>query len=74
MLLSTLILGFIGMVFGTMIGMNIGGNYFTSFTFLGLRGYEATGQIGMVIGGMLFGVIGFLIPFLIFKQQRQKLD
>jgi amino acid transporter len=63
---------FLGMVIGTMIGMNIGGNYFTSFTFLGLRGYEATGQIGMVVGGVLFAIIGYLVIKIISKQRKQK--
>ena len=63
---------FFGMVIGTMIGMDIGGNYFTNFTFLGLRGYEATGQIGMVVGGMLFAMIGYFMPKVLLKKRNQK--
>ncbi len=67
-----LVFVFLGMVLGTMIGINIGGNYFTSFTFLGLRGYEATGQIGMVVGGLLFAMIGFFMPKVFLKKRNQK--
>lgn len=50
---------FIGLVIGTITGIQIGGNYFTSFEFLGSRGYEATGLIGSWVGIALFGFIGF---------------
>lgn len=35
---------------GWAAGAAIGGNYAEQFTFNGLRGYEATGQIGFIIG------------------------
>lgn len=49
----------VGMVFGLITGMNIGGNYFTSFQLGSARGYEATGYLGAIIGvvvGLLFGI------------------
>lgn len=70
--LSTVVIGFIGMVIGTMIGMDIGGNYFVNFTMFGVRGYEATGQLGMIIGGVLFGFIGFLVPTMIFRAKAKR--
>lgn len=45
-----------------LIGMNIGGNYFTDFEFMGSRGYEATANIGFFVGiflGALISIIGY---------------
>lgn len=43
-------------VFCMLIGAWFGGNYAESFQFVGVRGYEATGQIGFIIGAIL-GII-----------------
>lgn len=50
--------GFVGIILGLMVGMDLGGNYFTSFEFNGVRGYEATGQLGAIIGGLIGAIIG----------------
>jgi len=50
---------FTGFIIGLIIGIQIGGNYFTAFVFLGQRGYEATGHIGSWIGLALFGFLGY---------------
>ena len=50
-----LILGMVGMLIGALIG----GNYATEFQFNGVRGYEATGQLGFVIGA----AIGVLVSW-----------
>lgn len=50
-----LILGFI---IGLLIGTSIGGNYFTDFTFLTYRGYEAVEVIGAAIGSLLGILVG----------------
>jgi hypothetical protein len=51
-----------GAAVGAMIGMiggaDIGGNWFTSFTIAGQRGYEATGLLGAVVGGVILGGVG----------------
>lgn len=67
--LLILVLAFVGLVFGTMTGMNIGGNYFTNFEFMGARGYEATGIIGSFAGGALGSVIGIILARLILKKK-----
>ena len=54
----------IGMIIGLFIGMNLGGNEYEKFLFNGLRGYEAVGQIGAIIGGLLGAVCGFLVILL----------
>ena len=38
---------------GTLIGVLYGGNYATDFVFMGVRGYEATGQLGGILGLVL---------------------
>lgn len=40
------------------VAINIGGNFFTDFTFIGERGYEATGWIGIILGLPLGGILG----------------
>ena len=67
--IAVLVFAFVGLVFGTMTGMNIGGNYFTDFVFMGARGYEATGIIGSFVGGFLGAVIGVLLMRLLLKKK-----
>jgi hypothetical protein len=40
------------------IGAFFGGNLATDFTFAGLRGYEATGIVGLLLGVVGGGVLG----------------
>jgi len=42
--------GFILGVLGWLVGALIGGNFAEEFTFCGVRGYEATGQVGFLLG------------------------
>lgn len=58
-----ILFGFFGAIFlsliGLFVGINIGGNYFTGFQFMGGTGYEAVGYLGALIGaivGVLLGV------------------
>ena len=49
-----LVFGAIGMIIGALIG----GNYAEQFIFNGVQGYEATGQIGFILGisiGLILG-------------------
>jgi uncharacterized membrane protein YeaQ/YmgE (transglycosylase-associated protein family) len=48
----------LGVLLGGIAGANIGGNWFTSFSFAGQRGYEATGLIGAVVGGAALSAVG----------------
>jgi LPXTG-motif cell wall-anchored protein len=54
----TLVIGFVLGVIGLLIAMYIGGNYAEDFVFNGVRGYEATGQIGFIVGGAIGLIIG----------------
>jgi hypothetical protein len=44
-------------VLGFMAGTFIGGNYAQNFTFLDVRGYEAAGLLGLIIGVIVGGVL-----------------
>lgn len=46
---------------GLFVGMNIGGNYFPDFEFMGGRGYEATGYLGAIIGAVAGVLLGTLL-------------
>lgn len=55
------VIGLIMLVFflgltGWLAGAYIGGNYINNFTFGGVRGYEAAGLVGCILGGLL-GII-----------------
>jgi hypothetical protein len=59
----TLVIGFVLGIIGLFIAMYIGGNYAEDFVFNGVRGYEATGQIGFIIGGMIGLISGWWFLF-----------
>jgi hypothetical protein len=52
--LGGIVLAAVGLIAGTAYG----GNYATDFRFNGLRGYEATGQIGAILGFVSGGALG----------------
>lgn len=60
-----------GIIIGSVLGMDLGGNYYGDFVFNGLRGYEAVGQIGAIIGGLLGMMLGFLVVFLIIVRLKR---
>ena len=61
--LATLIFGLFFGVLGLLISMYIGGNYAGDFVFNGVRGYEATGQIGLILGSLAGLIIGWRFLF-----------
>ena len=50
--LASLIIGLILGIIGWIAGAWFGGNFATEVVFNGVRGYEATGQIGFIIFGL----------------------
>jgi hypothetical protein len=48
---------------GLMVGAFIGGNLAEQFVFNGVRGYEATGQVGFILGALIG--LGFSSWFLL---------
>ena len=57
--LLTFIIAFILGVIGLFIAMYIGGNYAEDFVFNGVQGYEATGQIGFILGALMGLIAGW---------------
>lgn len=55
------ILSIIGLFLGAFIGMFIGGNFLPEFEFAGRRGYEAVGQIGVIVGTVIGALLGALL-------------
>jgi hypothetical protein len=55
--LAGLIGGIAAGALGLLAGATYGGNYATNFEFNGLRGYEATGQIGAILGFVSGGAL-----------------
>lgn len=51
----------IGAGVGLITGANIGGNWFTSVSFLGENGYEVTSLIGAVLGGVVLGGVALVL-------------
>ncbi len=60
-LVSSIVLALVGLV----VGATYGGNYAIEFEFNGERGYEATGQIGAIIGFAAGGPLCALLFYII---------
>ena len=63
----TLVIGLVLGVIGLLISMYIGGNYAEDFVFNGVRGYEATGQIGFILGSLIGLIAGW---WFLFKRKK----
>ena len=55
-------------VIGWIVGAWFGGNFATEVVFNGVRGYEATGQIGFI----LFALIGAIISWRFMAKKKQE--
>lgn len=60
-----------GFVLGLIIGAILGGNFFESFQFNGVQGYEATGQLGAIIGSIAVGITGVLLALKITARKKK---
>ena len=58
-IIAVIAIGFFLGIIGLIIGASIGGNYAEQFVFNGARGYEATGQIGFIIGALIGLISGW---------------
>jgi hypothetical protein len=56
---AVMIIGLICGVIGLILGALIGGNYAQQFVFNGVQGYEATGQIGLILGAVTGLILGW---------------
>ena len=63
----SLIVGFILGAIGMLVGAWLGGNFATGFVFNGVRGYEATGQIGFI----LFALIGMVTSWRFMAKKKE---
>jgi len=68
--LTVIIVGLVSGILGWIIGALIGGNFAEGLVFNGIRGYEATGQIGSILG-VLIGL--FTSSWLLFKRNSRSL-
>ena len=48
--IAVIVIGLVSGIIGLIIGVLIGGNYAQQFVFDGVQGYEATGQLGFILG------------------------
>jgi len=61
-----LMIGLVTGILGLLAGVLIGGNYAEQFIFNGVQGYEATGQIGLILGAIPGCLLG---AWLLFRQK-----
>ncbi len=67
-LLIVVIAGTVCGIVGWIVGAYIGGNYAVDFTFNGVRGHEAVGQLGFIFASIGGGVLCWLATFKPFKK------
>jgi hypothetical protein len=60
---AIILIGFVCGVIGLIIGALIGGNYAEQFVFNGVRGYEATGQLGFIFGALIGLILSWWFLF-----------
>jgi LPXTG-motif cell wall-anchored protein len=58
-----IVIGFISGAIGMLIGALIGGNFAEQFVFNGVQGYEATSQVGLILGALIGLISGWLLLF-----------
>jgi DMSO/TMAO reductase YedYZ heme-binding membrane subunit len=64
----SLIVGFVLGAIGMLLGAWFGGNFATEVVFNGVRGYEATGQIGFI----LFALIGAVTSWRVMAKREKR--
>lgn len=67
-LLAGFVVGLACGIAGWLVGAYIGGNYAVDFTFNGIRGYEAVGQLGFIFSFIGGGILCWLILFKTFRK------
>lgn len=70
--LAAVIGGLVCAVVGLGIGANYGGNYCNTCAFNGQRGYETTGQIGLLVGAAVGLCLSALGLYAVFRQRNAK--
>jgi len=57
-------------ILGWLVGAQIGGNFAEAFTFGGVRGYEATGQVGFLVGAAIGIILSWRILAKLHKPEQ----
>jgi len=60
---AVILVGLISGVVGLLVGAILGGNFFPGFLFNGVQGYEATGQVGFLLGFIIGILLGWRLMF-----------
>jgi predicted MFS family arabinose efflux permease len=60
---AVILVGVVFGIIGLIVGALIGGNYAQQFVFNGVRGYEATGQLGLTIATLIGLISGWRFLF-----------
>jgi hypothetical protein len=60
---AIVLIGLVASGIGLIIGALFGGNYAQQFVFNGVRGYEATGQLGLILGALIGLISGWWFLF-----------
>ena len=66
--LVSLVFGFVFGIIGLFVGAWFGGNFATEVVFNGVRGYEATSQIGLI----LFALVGLVVGWKFMEKRKKK--
>ena len=67
-ILLVLLFGLICGILSMIVGAWIGGNYAVDFVFLGVRGYEATGLLSLIVGFIGGSALGWVVVFKLLKK------
>lgn len=59
--LVTIVSGLFFGALGLFIGAYLGGNYAQEFSLMGVRGYEAAGQVGFILGAIMGVMVSLII-------------
>lgn len=60
---AVILIGLVAGVIGLTVGALFGGNYAQQFVFNGVQGYEATGQLGFILGALIGLISGWWFLF-----------
>jgi len=64
--------GLAGAVVGLGVGADYGGNYCSTCEFNGQRGYEATGQIGFLVGAVMGLVLSARGTYAVVRKRNER--
>lgn len=72
--LAILLGGTVCGILGLGVGAYIGGNLAQNFVFAGVRGYEATSLLGLILGSVTGGVVSLALVFFMINRNSSKYE